>query len=333
MFALQTIIIVIFVSGFIAFVGDRVGHFIGKKRLTIFNLRPRTTGVIITIITGITIAVFTGLVLSILSADVRTAIFGLNKLKQSIETSNKELKQLKTDKTSLIREISELKNMLEKYKKEINVLQETKQKLSKEVATTRKGQLLYNVGDVIITTVIDLGNKEDIKAKLSYILLNTDAIIKESIGGKRDHYITMPENELEEAVNFLSDKKGSAVVRLISASNVVFGEEIPVHFEIFENRLVFKKGEIIAFEEITPSNNSAEIEEKIKVLLSKVNEISIEKGMIPNPDGTVGTIPYSKIFEATKTIKSSKKIVKVNIIASKDTFSSGPLEIDLQIKN
>ena len=50
------LIIFIFVSGFIAYFGDLLGRRMGKKRLTLFNLRPRHTAIIITTITGMLIS-------------------------------------------------------------------------------------------------------------------------------------------------------------------------------------------------------------------------------------------------------------------------------------
>ena len=51
-------------GGAIAFIGDRLGTKIGKKRLSIFGLRPRHTSNVITVITGILI---TGLTIGLLS--------------------------------------------------------------------------------------------------------------------------------------------------------------------------------------------------------------------------------------------------------------------------
>ncbi|MFA5104323.1 MAG: DUF3084 domain-containing protein [Candidatus Margulisiibacteriota bacterium] len=334
MFAFQVILIVVLVSGLIAFVGDRVGHVIGRKRLTLFNLRPRHTAIAITVITGATIAIFTGAILFAVSSDVRTAVFGLDQLKKNISASSKELEGIKKDKQRMLNDIDRLNKTLEESKKEIASLQKTKEKMSKEITTARSGQLLYSVGDIVTSTVIDVSrDKNEINEKLSVILLNTDSAIKKAIGGNKEHYLSIPTKELDEAVSFLSDKAGSAVIRLVAASNVILGEEIPVHFEIFENTQAFQKGEIILTDNINGSKTSAEIEEKIKELLSRVNEKAIAKGMLPGPDGSVGTIPYSRIFEVAKTIKSSGKTMKVNVLSLRDTFSTGPLEIELSIKN
>jgi uncharacterized protein (DUF3084 family) len=334
MFALQTILIVVLVSGLIAFAGDRVGHFIGRKRLTLFNLRPRHTAIAITVITGSMIAIFTGVILFILSSDVRTAIFGLDRLKATISQSSRELEDIKKDKQKLLSDIDRLNKTLENSRREIASLQKTREKMSKEITTARSGQLLYSVGDIVTSTVIDIsGTRDDIKEKLAVILFNTDTAIKEAIGGKRDQYVSIPMEELDEAVGFLSDKSGSAVVRLVAASNVVLGEEIPLHFEIFENVQAFKKGEMILSDNINGEKTLEEIEEKIKQLLSRVNEKAIEKGMLPGPDGSVGTIPYSKIFETAKAIKSSGRTRKAIVTSLRDTFSIGPLEIELSISD
>jgi len=43
-------------SGFIAWIGDRIGYRIGRRRQSLFGLRPRHTAVLITIASGIGIA-------------------------------------------------------------------------------------------------------------------------------------------------------------------------------------------------------------------------------------------------------------------------------------
>lgn len=334
MFALQTILVIIVVSGTIAFVGDRVGHYIGRKRLTLFNFRPRHTAMAITILTGSLIAIFTGTILFTLSADVRTAVFGLDKLKSMISERSSELEKIKTEKETLTAEINDLKKTLKDSKKEISDLQKTKETMSKEIKTARSGQLLFRVNDIVTSTVIDVdNNKTEIKEKLSMILSNTDSAIRKIMGDKKKHYIVMAVEELDEAVDFVANHPGSMIVRVISARNVVLGEDIPVHFELFENFLVFKKGETILTGSVNGTAPTAEIEQKIKDILAKTNERSIEKGMLPGPDGSVGTIPYSRIFEVARAIKSKNKNVTLNIISLKDIFSVGPLEIDLKITN
>ena len=49
------IIVLVITGGCIAFIGDRLGSKIGKKRLSLFGLRPRHTSILVTILTGVTI--------------------------------------------------------------------------------------------------------------------------------------------------------------------------------------------------------------------------------------------------------------------------------------
>ena len=82
MFGATLILVMVITGGLIAFIGDRIGTRVGKRRLTLWGLRPRYTSIIITILTGILIAGSTMVVLTIISYDVRTALFGMEALQQ-----------------------------------------------------------------------------------------------------------------------------------------------------------------------------------------------------------------------------------------------------------
>ena len=84
MFGLTLILVLAIMGGAIAFIGDKLGSKIGKKRLSIFGLRPYHTSVLMTVITGIMIAAATLGVLAVTSKDVKTALFGMEKLKTEL---------------------------------------------------------------------------------------------------------------------------------------------------------------------------------------------------------------------------------------------------------
>ncbi len=332
MFALQLLAVLLLVSGLIAFIGDNVGRSIGRKRLSVLNLRPRHTAIAITVMTGVVIALFTVSILFATSADVRTAIFGLDKLRSLINERTHELEKIKSDKQSLLDEISKLTMTLDDSRKEIDILNKTKDNLSKEIQTARSGKLLFSVNDMLSSTSIPpTKNIASIKSILIKLLADTDSVIKRITGGPNRHYLVMPQKELEEAAGFLATKDTTNIVRVVSARNVIAGEEIPVHFEIFENKSIYNRGEIIASAIINGSKTLPEIEQSVKNLLSQVNEIAINKGIMPNALGSVGDVPYSRIFDLTKTIKNTNKTVTVNISCQKQAFSSGPLEINFKV--
>ena len=71
-------------AGAVAYVGDRVGHQVGRQRLTLFGIRPRYTSTIVAIATGMIIALVVTLVAIFASEQVKTAFFKLNSLNQQI---------------------------------------------------------------------------------------------------------------------------------------------------------------------------------------------------------------------------------------------------------
>ena len=66
----------IVVCGFIAYTGDLLGRRLGKRRLTVFGLRPRHTAILCTVVTGMVIAATMVGVLMGASAGVRLTASG-----------------------------------------------------------------------------------------------------------------------------------------------------------------------------------------------------------------------------------------------------------------
>lgn len=90
-FGLSLIAIIAITGGIIAYLGDKIGSKIGKKRIRLFGLRPHNTSILITVITGTLIAATTIGVAAILSNNVRTALFGMDKLEMRMKYLNNEI--------------------------------------------------------------------------------------------------------------------------------------------------------------------------------------------------------------------------------------------------
>ena len=78
------VLLIIILAGGIAYVGDRVGHQVGRKRLTLFGLRPKYTSTIVAVGTGMAIALIVTLVALAASNYVRTAFFTMGTLTRQI---------------------------------------------------------------------------------------------------------------------------------------------------------------------------------------------------------------------------------------------------------
>lgn len=125
MVGVRLIFIMAIVGGFIAFLADRMGGKIGKRKMTIFGLRPKYTSILLTVISGTLIAVLTVAVMAIASDSARTALFGMEKLER-------ELAQLNEEKQQAASALTEAKKKVEDQNKEIDLLDAKIEESTKE---------------------------------------------------------------------------------------------------------------------------------------------------------------------------------------------------------
>ena len=79
-YGIALILLLVAVSGLIAYIGDKVGRHVGKRRISFFGLRPKHTSIIVTVVTGVTIVSVTLCALFLISKQARTSFFGIQKL-------------------------------------------------------------------------------------------------------------------------------------------------------------------------------------------------------------------------------------------------------------
>ncbi|MDP2944979.1 MAG: DUF3084 domain-containing protein [Atribacterota bacterium] len=372
MYSLILVFTLIVISGLIAFVGDWVGLKIGKKRVTIFGLRPHHTAIFITIISGILIAIITVTILAISSNDVRTALFGMEELKEKLTYLSREVGminvQLSTTKEELKKKTTQLQEMEEKYQKlsediknktsqleELLIIREglvkEKEKLSEEVeelnatikalysgiAWIREGEVIFGSDEQIALTIIQ-GQRPIEEIKKDLIRFLNEASNKAlAMGAKKDErtnqVFIVAQNEFEDITKKIYDSDKEMIVRLLSSINVVEGEPIVAYFNILENKLLFKIEEEIISEEIENSEIYGEVEKKLLSLLRKVNIIAVKEGIIPNPETSfVGSISAVNLYDIVKTIVESGTKMKVSVISVYDTWSTGPLRVRMEAK-
>lgn len=94
------VVFIVVLAGVIAYLGDRVGHQVGRKRLTLFNIRPRYTSTIIAVATGMIIALVITLVAIFASNQVKTAFFRLNEINAEITKAQARANELEKKVTT-----------------------------------------------------------------------------------------------------------------------------------------------------------------------------------------------------------------------------------------
>ncbi len=94
------VVFIVVLAGVIAYIGDRVGHQVGRKRLTLFNIRPRYTSTIIAVGTGMLIALVITLVAIFASNQVQTAFFRLSEINAEIAKAQARANELEQKVTN-----------------------------------------------------------------------------------------------------------------------------------------------------------------------------------------------------------------------------------------
>jgi len=160
---LKLIAVLVIVGGAIAYLGDRIGMRVGRRRLTLWGLRPRHTSVIITILTGFVITAGSITALSLTSNDVRTALFHIQQIQDELKDRTQALAQLNQkldgaqhDLQQAQAQVSKVKAEYEKTKSENELaqsrvanLQDVENRLTKQVnsMTTTVAQLTKEIDD------------------------------------------------------------------------------------------------------------------------------------------------------------------------------------------
>lgn len=141
------ITVLVITGGAIAFIGDRLGTKIGKKRLSIFGLRPRHTSIIITIFTGIVITTLTFGVMAAVSDNVRTALFGMEKLNRTMQETKDSLLVAQSALATAKSEQEATDTALRQSKDEVSKLSAQQKELEAESARLQAGNEALQAGN------------------------------------------------------------------------------------------------------------------------------------------------------------------------------------------
>lgn len=138
--AFVLILSILLLGGVIATVGDRIGTRVGKARLSLFNLRPRNTAVLITILTGITVSASTLGILFGTSKPLRKGVFELDEIQERLKTARKELEKASEQKTQTESALAKVLAQKTQTEQELAKAVAQKQQIEQELARVRTAQ-------------------------------------------------------------------------------------------------------------------------------------------------------------------------------------------------
>ena len=85
-------------GGAIATIGDRIGMKVGKSRLSLFNLRPRQTATLVSVVTGMAASFATLTLLFLLDGQLRKGVFDLDDIQADLSNAQSDLEDTRQEK-------------------------------------------------------------------------------------------------------------------------------------------------------------------------------------------------------------------------------------------
>lgn len=129
------------------------------------------------------------------------------------------------------------------------------------------------------------------------------------------------------------------VVRLRAFHRLSPGDEtqLEVEFRTRQNRLLFKAGEVLVETRIPAEAPRLEIFEGLWRIIanqetSQVRALARARRMLPHPEtGQYGAFTLADMFNAVDEVRALEGLVPVRALAAKDTYTVGPLMVEIQV--
>lgn len=331
MYGVVLIGVMVITGGAIAFIGDKLGTKIGKKRLSIFGLRPRHTSIIITIITGILITGITIGAMAIVSKDVRTALFGMEELNAAIISTRNSLAAATQELLALQTEFERADAELGTARAEIQNLKIEQKELEEESERLREGNERLEIEKSELTAANEKlsGVNENLTAQ-NQTLANTN----KNLAGQNEN-LSKINSELENNNKKLSEFNVNLTAdnEKLSKDNANLEEHAKNLREgliaVREGDIVFRAGEVLASAVISGNRSVDEIAEDMSKLANDASNNIAER--FGNSQDSSIWIYQPEFQRAIDTISSGKKDMVVRITAAGNLVRGEPVRTSLSL--
>lgn len=131
------VLAVLILGGVIATLGDRIGMRVGKARLSLFNLRPRQTATVVSILTGGVISASTLALLFGVSQQLRTGVFELEQIQDDLSQAEADLEEARTEKSNIEAALSDARQEQTEAQEELQEINRFLQQAVEQQRTTQ----------------------------------------------------------------------------------------------------------------------------------------------------------------------------------------------------
>lgn len=179
-FGIKLILILAIVGGIIAYIGDKLGSKIGKKRLRLFGMRPHDTSVVLTILSGVLIAAVSITILAASSKSTRVALFGMEQLQRDLAEMNRKVTVVQGEYKKAMDAVKEKNEAIAKLDKETKEAVSARDDAERQLSSVRQrysklqGDLVATRGEVSSLTEA----RDKLNAEIKDLQLKTDVLQK-----------------------------------------------------------------------------------------------------------------------------------------------------------
>ncbi|MFP4022092.1 MAG: DUF3084 domain-containing protein [Halanaerobium sp.] len=259
------IFLLVFVSGLIAFIGDKIGMKMGKKRVSLFGLRPRYSSVIITILTGILIAVLSITILLGVYSELRNALFNINDVLSRLNSLNQQLERRDEELDERDQKLSERDEELSKLQQEI---EEREQEITeKETEITEKEEEIAAKDEELAS----------VEKEVEQLSTNRDEL------QNRVDELSSQREELESQVSELENQIADLEADYDDLREVANQLQAGVIYYMDED-IVYQKGDIVYTDVLEGGRSEQETISALNKYLQEANRVALEQDIQVNED-------------------------------------------------
>ena len=287
----KILIIIALMGGLIAYMGDKLGTKVGKRRMSLFGLRPKHTSIIVTIVTGLLVAAATVGVLSFTSQSVRTALFGMDQLRADMKHLNEEV-------AAKTQELIRGKALLEQNKQELEERMAEIEQIRREVEATKAE--LASAQAAKDATEAELASLQSSYAEVSKKLANLEAT-----RAKMEAHIKELQNTQEQLQNGI------------------------IHLR--EGTILFQVDQLLAQAVVRPGLSAEDSNAAIKNIIDDTNQLVLRRLGIEDQGQAVVYVERQNIEVATQKLINSKTPMVVQVVAAGNIISGEPAVAFIQV--
>ena len=287
----KILIIIALMGGLIAYMGDKLGTKVGKRRMSLFGLRPKHTSIIVTIVTGLLVAAATVGILSFTSQSVRTALFGMDQLRA-------DMKQLNEEVAAKTQELIRGKALLEQNKQELEERMAEIEQIRREVEATKAE--LASAQAAKDATEAELASLQSSYAEVSKKLADLEAT-----RAKMEAHIKDLQNTQEQLQNGI------------------------IHLR--EGTILFQVDQLLAQAVVRPGLSAEDSNATIKHIINDTNQLVLRRLGIEDQGQAVVYVDRQNVEVATQKLIDSKTPMVVQVVAAGNIISGEPAVALIQV--